>query len=122
MKTSTRRLLFWVPRILGLLFALFISLFALDVFEEGRGFGETVLALLIHLIPTAILLLVLALAWHWEWVGGLLYPLMGVFYIIAAPNEHWTAYLLISGPLFLLGILFLLDWRYGAQLHFRPGI
>ena len=36
----------WTPRILGLLFAAFLSLFALDVFEQGYQGWETVLALL----------------------------------------------------------------------------
>ena len=62
MKTSVKRLLFWTPRILGLLFAAFIGIFALDVFDEHHGFWETALALGMHLVPTAILLLFLALS------------------------------------------------------------
>jgi len=46
MNTTTKRVLFWAPRVLGILFALFLSLFALDVFSEGYSFGETMLALL----------------------------------------------------------------------------
>src|SRR5262249_53398337 len=71
MKTTSKRLLFWTPRVLCLLFAAFISLFALDVFGESRGFWQTALALAMHLIPTFILLAVLALSWRWEWIGGL---------------------------------------------------
>ena len=48
------RLLYWVPRILCILFAAFISLFALDVFGEGYGFWHSVLTLMVHLIPTYI--------------------------------------------------------------------
>ena len=51
MTTIARTLVFWTPRFFGVLFALFISMFALDVFGEGRGFWETTLALLMHLIP-----------------------------------------------------------------------
>ena len=64
MNTPTKRLLFWTPRIICLLFAAFISLFALDVFEENHGFWNTLLALSLHLIPTAILLLILATSWR----------------------------------------------------------
>ncbi len=64
MKTFLNRFVVWAPRILCLLFAGFISLFALDVFEENRGFWNTTLALLMHLIPTGILLLILALSWR----------------------------------------------------------
>ena len=38
MNKSVKPVLFWTPRILCILFAIFISLFALDVFGEGYGF------------------------------------------------------------------------------------
>ena len=70
MHAPVRRVLFWIPRIVGLLVAAFISLFALDVFGAGYSFWETLIALGMHLIPTAIIILVLAVAWRWEWVGS----------------------------------------------------
>lgn len=117
MSQSMKQILFWTPRILTLLFAVFISLFALDVFEEGYTFWETILGLLIHLIPTAVILLGLALSWRWEWIGGILFPGLAVFYLFAFPGAHWLAYLFISGPLFLIGVLFLINWHYRAELH-----
>ena len=120
MKILSQRLLLWTPRILGLLFAAFISLFALDVFEENHGFWQTTLALMMHLIPTAILLAIVAISWRWEWVGGVLFPALGAFYLI----NFWgrfplSVYLVITGPLFFLGILFLMNWRHRATLHAR---
>ena len=56
MEESVKRLLFWMPRILCIAFAVFVSLFALDVFGEGYDFFETILAFVIHLIPTGIIL------------------------------------------------------------------
>ena len=118
MKTPAKRLLFWTPRILGLLFAAFISLFALDVFDQQQGLWNTILALLMHLIPTGILLLILAVTWRWEWVGGLLLPALGALYIIAFWGRfHWSAYAVLSGSLFLLGALFLLGWKLRAELR-----
>jgi hypothetical protein len=66
MKLPLKRILVWTPRILGILFALFVSIFALDVFGAGYGFWETILALLIHLVPVSILLIGLAIAWRWS--------------------------------------------------------
>ena len=40
-----KSLLFWTPRALCFLFALFLGLFAMDVFGEGRGVWGTVVAL-----------------------------------------------------------------------------
>jgi len=118
MNSNCKRLLYWTPRILGLFFAGFISLFALDVFDGHQGFWNTALALLMHLIPTGILLLILAVSWRWEWVGGVLFPALGAFYLIASWSRfHWSAYAIISGSLFLLGALFLLSWHHRATLH-----
>ena len=113
-----KHFLFWTPRILCLLFAGLISLFALDVFEENHGFWNTVLALLMHLIPTGILLLILALSWRWEWVGGVVFPVLGACYLFFFWGRfHWSAYAIISGSLFLLGTLFLLGWSSRVKLR-----
>jgi hypothetical protein len=121
MNTLTKRLLFWTPRILCLLFAGFVSLFALDVFQEHSGFWDTALALCMHLIPTWILLGILALAWKWEWVGGVLFSSLGALYLIAFWGRfHWSTYLILSGSLFLLGALFLLNWWRRSELRNIP--
>jgi hypothetical protein len=113
-----KRLLFWTPRILCLVFAVFISLFALDVFGEGYGFWEAILAFLIHLIPTGIILIVLAISWRWEWVGGILFIALGTAYIVTTWERfRWPAYLVISGPLLVIGVLFLVNWRYRGELR-----
>ncbi len=124
MKPSVKSWLFWTPRILCILFAAFISIFALDVFGEGNGFWKTLLALLIHLIPTALVLVVLLLSWRWEWIGGILYNALGILYIVTMWKRPfpWPVYAAISGPLFLVGILFLLNWKYRKQLHSSPEI
>jgi len=118
MKRPVKRLLFWAPRILCILFAVFVSLFALDVFGEDYGLWGTMLALLMHLIPTGVILIVLAISWRWEWVGGVLFIALGVLYLVLAWGRlHWSAYLVISGPLFLVGVLFLINWLYRAELR-----
>ncbi len=120
MNTSIKRVLFWTPRVLCILFAMFLSLFALDVFGEGYGFWETILALLIHLVPVYIVVIVLVIAWRWEWVGAILFIALALFYLVWFWGRfHWSAYLGISGPLVLLGLLFLFNWIYRAQLRTR---
>lgn len=112
------RWLFWTPRLLGILYAIFISLFALDVFGVGYGFWETIVALLIHLIPTGLVLVALILAWRWEWTGSVLFPLLGALYLIMAWGQFpWSVYVIVAGPLFLIGVMFLIDRLYKA----RPG-
>ncbi|MCK5738759.1 hypothetical protein KAH55_06240 [bacterium] len=121
MNTTTKRILFWTPRILGILFAAFISLFALDVFSEGLGFWRTLLALLIHLIPVYVIVLVLALAWRWEWIGAVFFLLIALFHIIWGWGRfHWGAFLGIDGPLVLLSLLFLINWIFRRQIRDKP--
>ena len=116
MKGPVRRLLFWSPRVLCIAFAIFVSLFALDVFKEGLGVAKTILALTIHLIPTAIIAAVLAVSWRREWVGGILFVALGIFYLTWA-RHHPSWVVVISGPLFLVGALFLLNWSKRAEIR-----
>jgi hypothetical protein len=113
-----KRLLIWSPRVLALLFAAFISLFALDVFSEFSSIWQVLVALAMHLIPTAMVLIALAIAWRWEWAGGTLFVALGMLYVgMAWGRLHWSAYALISGPLFLVGVLFLVNWFFRARLR-----
>ena len=100
-------LLYWTPRALGLAYAVYISLFALDVFAEGYSFLETTAALLIHLIPTYVSIAVLAVAWKWERVGAGLYMIFGLAYVLLTWDKQWPlAWLAVSGPLAVIGTLF----------------
>ncbi|MEA3337584.1 MAG: hypothetical protein U9R25_16935 [Chloroflexota bacterium] len=121
MKPLSKRwqsVLYWAPRGLAMLFAAFISLFALDVFAEGYSFGETIVALLMHLVPTGLVLFALALAWRWEWLGGVFFVGLAIFYLVLAWGKFdWTTYLIISGPLFLIGALFWGNWLYRRKVE-----
>jgi hypothetical protein len=101
-----------------MLFAVFVSLFALDVFGEGLGFWKTILALIIHLVPVYVIVIVLVLAWRWEWVGAVLFSALALFYVVWSWGRfHWSAYAAISGPLVLLATLFLFGWIRRKQLR-----
>ena len=89
----------------------------MDAFSEGHGFWGSLQALAVHLVPTGIILLTLALAWRWEWVGAAAFSGLGALYLLRTWGRfHWSAYACISGPLFLVGILFLIAWVW------RPGL
>jgi len=125
MTKLSRRALFWAPRVLSIAYIAFLSLFALDVFGEVRGFGTTLLALIIHLIPALVLLAVLIVAWRWEWVGAALYAAAGMFYVVTvlplrispAAKLNWS--LTIAGPAFLVAAMFLANWLKRDELHAR---
>jgi hypothetical protein len=81
--------------------------------SEDAGFWEKILGLLIHLVPVYVVVIVLVVAWRWEWVGAIAFIGLALFYLFQVwGREHWSAYLAISGPLTLIGVLFLLNWIY----------
>lgn len=74
--------------------------------------------LLIHLIPTYAILIALAIAWRWEWVGAILFAALGAAYVIVAWGQFpWTTYLIVAGPAFLVGALFLVSWLSPTELQ-----
>ena len=93
------------------------------MFGEGKGFWQTALALLMHLIPTFIMVAVLVVSWRREWIGGILFIVLGVLYVVWArgrPFAVWFNFAGIAGPPLLIGVLFLLNWRYRAELRATP--
>jgi hypothetical protein len=116
-----KRLMFWTPRIICIAFAAFLAIFALDVFSMPGGFWYKALALFVHLIPAGMVLIVLAIAWRREWIGAVFFPLLAIVHLVTKWGQlHWSAYVVIDGPLLLLGILFLVNWRKRAVL--RPNM
>ena len=111
------KLLFWLPRIITIIFILFISMFSLDVFGTGQGFWTTLLALFMHLLPTIILVLILILFWKKSILLGSMWVAFGIVYIaVMIPNmiKHFEYYYLswlvmFSGVAFVIAFLFFLD-------------
>ena len=117
MNQSLTRLLFWGPRGLSIVFILFLGLFALDVFGEGYSLSETAVALFIHLIPNLILVVILVLAWKWEWIGALLFAGLAIFYVLWAWGRFPVlTYVVMSGPLFVMALLFWVGWIFRAAV------
>ena len=77
----------WIPRILCLLFAGLILLL-----------GNFILPL--------IVIIILILSWRWPWIGGIIFLIAGIAYMIG--KEHWEVIIYI--PLFLTGVLYLISW------------
>jgi len=119
MKTNKDRLIYWVPRILSILFLCFLALFSLDVFDGNYGFWGTLLGLFMHNIPVFVLAIVLAVAWKREIVGTVFFALAGLAYIVSVVVGmrgdfqpfmiSWS--FIIAGPAFAIAWLFWLGWR-----------
>jgi hypothetical protein len=125
MSPTSGKLLFWAPRMLTIIFIAFLGMFALDVFDEHLGFWPTALALLMHSLPSLVLIAALILAWRREWIGSMIYAAAGLLYVIWAatvsrpvPSSARLIWMLtIAGPAFVIAILFLLNWRKHEELR-----
>jgi len=120
MNTGWLQTLRWTPRILGIAFTCFISLFALDVFGENQGFWRTLAALSMHLIPSFVLIAMLVLAWRWEWIGAVVSAVLGGLFLwwnFTYRHNTPAAVVVIAGPLFLTAGLYLLSWARRPERH-----
>ena len=110
-----RGLLFWFPRLLSVLFILFLSMFSLNVFYQSLPLLETFTAFFIHLLPSILLLIILLFACRHEFMGGILFVVLGFVYLTKGWNFPWQAKLAICLPLFLIGILFICNSLKGGE-------
>ena len=120
MKKGVNKFIYWTPRILSIIFILFLALMSLDVISPELTFWQILLGMLMHNIPVIILSILLWISWKREIVGGIVFILAGIVYIlmvfISALTNKFEWYLLtwaieISGIAFFIGILFLIGWK-----------
>jgi len=126
MEKEINKFIYWTPRILSIIFICFLALFSLDVISSELNFWQIVVGLFVHNIPALILLIVLLISWKYEIVGGVVYILAGVLYVlmiqmnILRSSFEWymiSWILIIAGPAFLIGILFIINWLKKRNNH-----
>lgn len=116
MEKKVSKSVFWIPRILSMIFIAFLALMSLDVFTEGASFWQILVGLLMHNIPALILLAVLIISWKYEIVGGAAFILAGLLYIFFAFRnaDNWGMALAwsvqIAGVAFVIGGFFIANW------------
>jgi len=116
MARKVGRFIYWTPRLLSILFIIFLALMSLDVISPELSVGQIALGMLVHNIPTIIMLVILIISWKREVVGGIAFILAGLAYIIFTTQANLPWYLVLSwsstiaAPAIFIGILFLLNW------------
>jgi hypothetical protein len=109
-----KKLLYWIPRILGILAILFMMMFSLDCFENAGK--DALICLLMHNIPALIIVIVLIVAWKWELIGGILFVVAsfaGAIYFNGF-GGNWGV-LPVMAPFLLTGILFIINYLWIAK-------
>lgn len=111
--------LYWSPRICCIVLVAFMSLFALDVFEEGYSLGEMLLAFLMHMLPMIALAIVLAVAWRYPWVGAVIF---GIATLLLSASmlrngiQGISTFLIIGAPLLMIAVLFGANVRWKQEI------
>jgi len=117
MALSSADLLLWTPRLLGILVSLFIGMFALDAFSQGKPFLHALLDFGVHLVPALVLLTLVAVSFRWEWIGAVAFIGIAIVYATTMSRGRLDWMLLISGPLAVVGALFLWSWLNHGKPH-----
>lgn len=108
-RDSYNKTLYWIPRILGILYVVFLSIFAFDVFSELEGI-RIIRALFVHLIPSLVLLVLLVWGWKKPFQGGIAWIVLAIiFTIFFKTYTDVIVFAIISLPILLVGIFFLIE-------------
>ena len=110
MTTTSDGLLVWSPRILGILVSLFIAVFALDVFSEGKPFLHALVDFTVHLVPAFVLLGLVIASFRQPWIGAVAFIGLAIVYALTMSKGRIDWMLAISGPMLAVGVLFLWSW------------
>jgi hypothetical protein len=105
----------WSARLLGVGIGLFLAMFALDAWEAGAPISQKLTGLLVHLLPSALVLSIVVLSWNRPWIGGIAFVLLAAAYA-ATVGFRLDWMLAISGPLLIAGGLFLWSWRADRRI------
>ncbi len=100
------RYLIIAARMFGIFAIGFISLFALDALPDDGFEPVMLIGLVIHLVPSFVLLALLALAWKFPAPGGIIFLLISAAPFVFLSNPFATN-VMLAGPFFLTGALFL---------------
>jgi hypothetical protein len=101
LKINWNKILFLAPRVLAIIYILFIGIFSLG--NEGVG-------IIIELLPAVLLIIILILTWKKPVSGGIIFLILGVLFTLFFHTTRTVlTFFLVSLPPILIGILLLLS-------------
>lgn len=106
-----RSWLFWIPRGLIMLFALFTVVFSFDVFDVQAPWYRILLRLLVHNVPLMVLLIALRISWNRPAVGSILFYLfmLAFAFVVRSHGVIWVP-LIFTVPLFIVATMFMVEY------------
>lgn len=95
----TTIVLLWTPRVLAMALALFLAMFAMDVFIEGNDYWETTGDFVKHLVPSLCVIAILAIGWRRDGLAALGFVALAIAYFVAFTSwKHLPESLIFTLP------------------------
>lgn len=112
-----KKVVYWTPRVLAILFTLFIMMFSLDVFDGTSSLADQLIGFLMHNLPAFGIILIIVLSWKKDIFGMIGFALVaiGLFMMVMGSNPPVgsavnPAVFIISGPALLISLLYGISW------------
>ena len=103
--------LFLTPRLLALLIAIFLEVFAFDIFDVIIPFEKKFGIFMIHSIPSLFLLVATHISWKNSLLGIISFSVLLLGFSLYYNTLYDTAlFLVISVPLMIIAFLYALDY------------
>ena len=105
--------LIWFPRILAILFLLFLMIFSFDVFEIPGTPLEKMAGFLIHNLPSIIMAAILAVFWRNPLLSGVAFLIYAIIFTLffRIILQGWDIFVYLTLPILLIAALFLVVHR-----------
>ena len=112
-----KKIVYWTPRVLAILFTLFIMMFSLDVFDATSSLTDQLIGFFMHNLPAYGIILVIVFAWKKDIIGMIGFALIaiGLFMMVMGSNQPSgsavnPAVFIVSGPALLISLLYGFSW------------
>lgn len=114
--------LLWTPRALAMALALFLAMFAMDVFVEGKEFWETSGDFVTHLIPSGCVIAILAIGWRRDGLAALGFLALSIAYFVAIAGwQHLPDSLILALPPLGISLAFYARMRLMRDAKMKAG-
>lgn len=99
-----KKFIYYLPRLLSVVLVIFFALFIAEGFSLDFSWVDS----LYHLILTLVVVAIAIIAWKKPNIGGWIFVVLGIFFMIFFSNPISNGLIIGSVPL-VIGILFLIE-------------